>query len=384
MTAMNSRPVQTMQTQHTNEDRLHRADPAAYVWAYFTGEGAAGERISLAVSQGNDALSWRTLNGGLPILVSHAGTRGLRDPCIIRSHDGEHFYLLATDLRVAALHGDFSLAQCQGSRCLEVWESRDLVDWGAQRHVQVCPVNAGNAWAPEAHWVEELKAYAVYWASNLYDDGTPALRRHPTYNRMMICTTKDFRTFSPPAVWVDVPGGNGRDGRGTIDATVIRSGPWWYRFIKDERTMQVREERSLDLMQPVLRELPGHGSGIAGRSWQLVHEAVGVGLPNGEHDGRGTPIMFTHGEGPCIVRANPADVNGYRWFLFVDQPKYHGGPDHYICFASNDLDDPRGWHSVSARLRRGLPLNADGGMPRHGTVMPITAEERDHLIERLG
>ena len=107
-------------------------------------------------------------------------------------------------------------------------------------------------------------------------------------------------------------------------------------------------------------------------------------MPNGEHDQRGEPIPFTSGEGPCIVRANPGDVNGVRWFLFIDQPKYHGGPDHYVCFATQDLDDPQGWLPVSDRLREGLPVNADGGKPRHGTVIPITRHERDRLIERFG
>src|SRR5690625_7963305 len=36
----------------------------AYVWAFFTGEGVGGEKISLAASRGNDALDWNTLNDG--------------------------------------------------------------------------------------------------------------------------------------------------------------------------------------------------------------------------------------------------------------------------------------------------------------------------------
>ena len=395
--------VRGAQPRHAHGDHARTdggADCVAYVWAYFTGEGTHGEQVSLAVSQDNDALHWQALNAGRPLIVSHEGTGGLRDPCILRSHDGGHFYLLATDLNIAALHGDFSLAQREGSQYLEVWESNDLTDWGVQRHTEVCPntgdTTVGNVWAPEACWVPELGAYAVYWASNLYadnadgnvgdDNAAPATRTRPTYNRMMIATTKDFHAFSTPRVWVDVCGGDGHDGRGTIDATVTRQGEWWHRFIKDERTMQVRQERSRDLLANVEGDLPGHADCAQqdGRVWQLVKEAVGVGLPNGELDEDGNAIKFTHGEGPCIVRANRGDVNGYHWFLFIDQPKYHGGPDHYVCFATNDLDDPDGWRPVSDRLREGLPVSKDGGMPRHGTVMPITAAERDRLLDRLG
>jgi hypothetical protein len=39
---------------------------------------------------------------------------------------------------------------------------------------------------------------------------------------------------------------------------------------------------------------------------------------------------------------------------------------------------------VSGKLREGIPTNADGGKPRHGTVMPITAAECDRLIAAFG
>lgn len=372
----------------------------AYVWAYFTGDTGGGERISLAVSCGNDALHWRALNGGRPVLSSSYGTRGLRDPFIMRSHDGERFVVLATDLCVADLHGDFRRAQYAGSRYLEIWESDDLVHWGEQRHVLVAGPDAGNAWAPEAHWVPELGEYAVYWSSNLFrgaEAADAALRTHPTYGRMMIATTKDFRAFSEPRIWMDVRRGDGHDGFGLIDATMVRDGDWWYRFVKDERLMTVREERARKVMDPVVGVLPGEpapardassaggavGCGEAD-GWRLIGESIGVGLPNGEHDEHGKPRLFTRGEGPCVFRANPGDVNGYRWYLFIDQPRYHDGPGHYIGFATHDLDDPHGWVPVGDRLRAGIPVNADGGKPRHGAVMPITAAEREALLAAMG
>lgn len=355
----------------------------AYVWAYFTGDTGGNEQISLAVSRGNDALSWQTLNGGRPLFTSTYGTRGLRDPFIMRSHDGSRFFIIATDLNVAALHGNFRQAQCRGSQYLEIWESDDLVHWGEQRHTLVSAPNAGNTWAPEAYWVPELGEYAVYWSSNLYADGDA--REQPTYGRMIIATTKDFREFSAPRVWMDVCRGNGHDGFGLIDATVARDGDWWYRFVKDEKLMTVREERSHDVMTPVVGALPGElPLSAADTGWQLIRENVGVGLPNGEVNDDGTPKLFTCGEGPCIFRANDGDVNGYRWFLFIDQPRYHDGPNHYIGFATQDLADPDGWVPVSSKLREGIPTNADGGKPRHGTVMPITAAERDRLIATFG
>lgn len=57
-----------------------------YMFAYFTGNSVAGEKIYFAASNGNNALDWTELNGGQPALTSTKGTKGLRDPFIIRSH----------------------------------------------------------------------------------------------------------------------------------------------------------------------------------------------------------------------------------------------------------------------------------------------------------
>ena len=74
---------------------------AGYLFAYFTGEGTAdGEQIRYALSLGNDALHWRELNAGKPVLTSTIGEKGLRDPFVIRSPKGDKFYLIATDLRM--------------------------------------------------------------------------------------------------------------------------------------------------------------------------------------------------------------------------------------------------------------------------------------------
>lgn len=346
------------------------AEEEAYVWAFFTGEGDGAERVSLAASRGNDALSWNTLNEGQPIFTSTQGTQGLRDPFIIRSAEGDRFYMLATDLKVAGLAGGFDTAQRTGSLHMEVWESNDLVHWSEQRHVKVSGDNAGNTWAPEAYWDEELDTYVVYWASNLYDTTDPAQRTAVTYNRMMYATTDDFVTFSEAKPWVDVKRGTGR---GTIDASIARVGDTFYRFLKDEASMTIRQEKSTDLLATVTGALPG-ATGPADE-WTLVKDKVATGLPNGEPGG-----TFTQGEGPSIFPANEGDVNEHEWYLFIDQPSYHAGPNYYIPFATDDIADGDAWEPVGAALRANLPQNADGGKPRHGTVLPVTRDEYEAVL----
>src|SRR3954454_10254577 len=59
-----------------------------YAFAYFTGNTVAGEKISFAASRGNNALKWTELSGQ-PALTSTLGTKGLRDPFMIRSPEGD-------------------------------------------------------------------------------------------------------------------------------------------------------------------------------------------------------------------------------------------------------------------------------------------------------
>ncbi|WP_214465271.1 immunoglobulin-like domain-containing protein [Microbacterium flavescens] len=342
----------------------------AYFWTFFTGEGQGAERVSIAASKGNDALAWNTLNDGQPIFTSTVGTEGLRDPYIIRSPEGDKFYMIATDLKVAGLAGGFTTAQISGSKYIEVWESTDLVNWSDQRHVKVSTDFAGNTWAPEAFWSEELDTYVVFWASNLYPTTNAADRTAVTYNRMMYATTDDFVTFSEPKVWIDVRRGTGL---GMIDSTVAKVDGVYHRFTKDEANMTIRHEKSTNLLATYSGSLPG-ATGAADQ-WTLVKAQVGTGLPNGE--GRN----FTSGEGANIIQANEGDVNGLDWFLFIDQPSYHGGPNHYIPFGTDNLNDGNAWVPLGSKLRTGLPQNADGGKPRHGTVIPVTRAEYQRVLE---
>ncbi|MCD0443158.1 Ig-like domain-containing protein [Glycomyces sp. A-F 0318] len=137
--------------------------------------------------------------------------------------------------------------------------------------------------------------------------------------------------------------------------------------------MTIRQERSDDLLSTVTGALPG-ATGHADE-WTLVKDQVATGLPNGEPGG-----AFTQGEGPSVFPANEGDVNGYEWYLFIDQPSYHGGPDHYIPFATDDIADGNAWEPVGAELREQLPENADGGKPRHGTVVPVTRAEYEAVL----
>ncbi|MDR1799908.1 MAG: family 43 glycosylhydrolase, partial [Bifidobacteriaceae bacterium] len=305
----------------------------AYMFAYFTGDTAAGENIFFAASNGNTALSWTELNGGAAKFTSKYGEEGLRDPFIIRSPEGDTFYMIATDLSIGKI-GNWDRSQRTGSRYIEVWESHDLVTWSEQRHVLVSPETAGNTWAPEAYYDDSIGAYVVFWASKIYSS-TDTNHTGSAYQHMMYATTRDFVTFSEPQVWQDT-------GLSRIDSTVIKADGVYYRVTKDEAQSMgcgadVFQESSTNLRAPV-------------SGWTMNKQCIGQSAG------------VSGVEGPTIFKANPGDASGYQYYLFVDQ--YSGSK--YTPLVTNDIANAA-WVKPASYS---LPSS-----PRHGTVMPITAAE---------
>lgn len=316
---------------------VKRSAYAGYLFAYFTGEGTAdGEQIRYALSRGNDPLHWRELNAGKPVLTSTIGEKGLRDPFVIRSPEGDRFYLIATDLRMYQnFSGSWDQVQRHGSKSIMVWESADLVHWTDQRLVKVSPDHAGNTWAPEAYWDDELDSYVVFWASKLYADDDPD-HKGDTYNKMMYATTKDFRTFSEPKVWND-------PGYSVIDSTVVKYGDEYYRYTKDERDP--------GSSSPCSKFITGEKStSLTSTKYDFVADCIGKGA-------------MDRGEGPTVFKSNTEK----KWYLFIDE---YGGRG-YVPFETTDLASGKWTPSTNYQL----PAS-----PRHGTVLPVTQKEYDRLL----
>ncbi|MEV0092779.1 family 43 glycosylhydrolase [Streptomyces sp. NPDC050738] len=323
---------------HAAPAKPRKGSYAGYLFVYFTGESAAdGEQIHMALSHGDDPLHFRELGGGEPVLTSVLGDKGVRDPFIIRSPEGDRFFLIATDLKIYG-GASWDTVQRHGSRSIMVWDSTDLVNWSAQRSVRVSPETAGNTWAPEAYWDPDLGAYVVFWASKLYDEADTD-HAGDTYNRMLYATTQDFVTFTEAKVWND-------PGYSVIDSTVIDHDGVYYRFTKDERSAAssacgkfILQEKSADLLNT---------------SWDQVAECIGSG-------------SISAGEGPLVFKSNSED----KWYLFVDE---YGGRG-YLPFECTDLN--AGDWAMSTAYR--LP-----SAPRHGTVLPVTSREYDRIFAQWG
>ncbi|MFT3888742.1 MAG: glycoside hydrolase family 43 protein [Arachnia sp.] len=292
-----------------------------------------GEKIYLSLSDGDNPLRWRRLGGGEAILESTAGATGVRDPHLIRRHDGAGYHVIATDLRIWDGNDtiDWSRLSRHGSRDLVIWDSPDLVTWSEARYVTVAPESAGMAWAPEAHYDRESGEYLVYWSSKLYD--TPD-HTDDSYSRILVARTRDFALFSEAEVFLD-------HGVEVIDMTV---------YVEDDadpvpgRVHRFAKDNSHEGRRIFQESAPG-----------FFGDYVPVAARVGDE--------IDHGiEAPLIFRDNTEA----RWYLWVDA--YGLTPQGYRALATTDLASGA-WTPV---LGLSLPEAT-----KHGTVLPLLRHEYD-------
>ncbi|MGP9707709.1 immunoglobulin-like domain-containing protein [Brachybacterium sp. AOP24-D1-21] len=354
---------------------IELAETSRYAMVNFARSNSHdGQQLYFAVSEGDDPTAWRAVNGGRAVLRSTAGMHAVRDPSIVRSPEGDRFFLVATDLNVdAPEHGwrGWDWAQSGASRHLEVWESSDLRTWSAQRHVLVAPPEAGMAFAPEAIWAPELGSYVVTWTSSLYPPGTSFREdrtggRFPlTRNVTMYALTRDFVTFSPARVL------SGRPGHGTLDAGTVRGddGAGYHRFVCDRVSTgdAVRPYSSADGGDDIYQERAAQVLAPP-EDWELVAPAI-------TRRAAGT----RYAEAPMVVRANPGDPRG-GVYLWADQQWEHspaGEPweQQLSPYWAPSLDSgewtPLPWQTPEYHLARGVI--------RHGGVIGITVLEHAAL-----
>lgn len=298
------------------------ASADGYLFVTFKGEQSPiTEQIYFVVSR--DGRQWKNLNNGEPVLVSELGEKGVRDPFILRSHDGSRFFLIATDLSIN-LTRDWGRAVRAGSKSIVIWESTDLVKWSEPRIVKVAPDDAGCTWAPEAIYDEEKQDYLVFWASTTARDNFDK-------QRIWAARTKDFKTFSEPFVYIEKP-------NTVIDTTIVFENGKYYRFTKDEKFKAITMESS--------NKLEG--------DWKDV--------PN-------FSLAKLQGyEGPaCFHLGVAAPGKPGRWCLLLD---YYSRGQGYKPY----LTDRLATGQFKAAPNFTFPFKL-----RHGSVLPVTSEELTRL-----
>ncbi|KAK3938862.1 arabinosidase [Diplogelasinospora grovesii] len=311
------------------------ADPnlTGYLGAFFLG---ADPFVYFYLSNGNDAISFKALNKGSPVVKPTKGTKGVRDPAIVSgggAEAGKKWYIIGTDLNIGSTTWD--AAQRTGSRGIFIWESTDLVTWTGERLVTVEDVTAGMVWAPEAIWDSGKGAYMVFWASKFYPSSDSSHKGSPSNTQIRYAYTSDFKTFSAPQTYID------KSPTDIIDLTILtlQDGSL-LRFMKDESRKTVFVEAS--------------ESGLFG-NWTRAG---------------GTLAIIQSGvEGPAAYLDNKAPG---RVHLLLD----FYGSDGYRPFESTNPGSNGGW---TASSRTNFPSNL-----RHGSVLPINQTCYDALVKKWG
>src|SRR5699024_6694591 len=172
--------------------------------AYFRSD--SDERVYAAATTENDFFTFEEVNDGAPVVSNEADTTGHRDPYILRSHEGDKYYMIATDLCIGC-GTDWGDAQSNGSLKVNVWESTDMVHWERTNGdengaITVNQPEAGMTSAPDAYCDDDLQSYVLFFASRHYDDVD-----HTSgggHAQMFAVLTRDFTTFTaPPSSWQD-------------------------------------------------------------------------------------------------------------------------------------------------------------------------------------
>lgn len=294
---------------------------SAYLFVHFTEESKGGEQVFFSLSR--DGLHFQDLNHGQPVLVSHLGDQGVRDPFIVQHPVTKKYHLIATDLCIDRRQNDWYSAVHAGSRDIIFWDSDDLVHWSEPRAITLAPEGAGCAWAPEAIYDVEKQAFLIFFACHTEEDGDAKHRIYAAY-------TNDFVTFSPTFKYIE------RE-KAIIDTTIVHENGMYYRFSKDETTSRI----NIDC-----------GASLSGKFEPIPCPVLS------DIDGLEGPECYQLPDG--------------RWCLICDQFKAHKG---YLPIIIDDLATaklsvlPEGQYHLGETLKR------------HGGVLQISDEAAAKLAE---
>ena len=347
-----------------NYEELQNAAPedggfTGYLYASFIEPSVDKEHQQTFFASSDDGLNWTDLNDNEPVLTSTMGTEGLRDHYIIRSPEGDRFYLLATDLDCTS--GDWRGFSTNGSKSIMVWESDDLVNWSEQRMVQVADLDTatstGCVWAPEAIYDKITGEYIMYWSGEDLNEGSPSKGKKVVY----YSKTRDFRTFTPQKQFVyplDTDGTAANTSRCFIDTTMIQgSDGLFYRTTKYEETKPLH----------VFVDAAKYPLGEFKRIKTNLEE---------------TDFLGTEGPGWFKFNKDDAEKTGNKYCLMLDG---YGNPNRGVGFFPNTITDlNHTWDSVAdgtaelnfTRVKSNYKMRS---YAKHGGIIQLTQEEYDRV-----
>ncbi|MBO4828303.1 MAG: glycoside hydrolase family 43 protein [Fibrobacter sp.] len=313
---------------------IHGFEPYSnYLFAYFPAND--NENIYYALS--NDGYNFTPMNNGKRVVAADSVSikKGLRDPHVLRAPDG-WFYMVNTDMK--------SAEGWASNRGMVLMKSRDLINW---KHSTVhFPdkykgknfANVTRVWAPETIWdanyvnKDGSKGRPLVYYSLLTDDGTiPYDKVYFNY------ANEDFTDLEgDPTHFFD-------RGKSTIDMDIVYNpvDKLYHAFYKNE----------------------GDG-GICKVQAQTLTSENGTKAPTWYKRSGALQQTTEAVEGAGVFKL----INQNSWVLMYDC--YMNG--HYQFTSSTDLENFKFVQDTKT---------SGAFTPRHGTILPITAQETAALMK---
>ncbi len=296
-------------------------DLAGYLFTYFKGNAVADEAVCFAIS--TDGYTFKALNNNQPILDSKiiSSTGGVRDPHILRAEDGKSFYMLLTDMT--------SSKGWDSNRAMVLLKSTDLIHW--DHHViNIQERYRGQqdlkrVWAPQTIFDPSVGKYLVYWSMKYGNQ--PDVIYYAYANR-------DFTDLEGEPKVLFLP----KNGKSCIDGDIIVKNGLFHLFYKTEGDGKgIKQAITDSLTSGKWIEQPGYK--------QATSEDV---------------------EGSGIFKRNQSDT----YVLMYDVYK----KGKYQFCESFDLDR---FKAIDQQIDMDFH-------PRHGTILPISNNELNRLVQRWG
>lgn len=329
------------------ETPVEPIDAHGYLWLHF---GATDyEKVYFGYSE--NGVDWQKLNNNKPVMQLDNGTKGLRDPHILKlqqpDNQGNKYVMLGTDLHAEGSAPGGSWDQINASKYLVVAKSKDLVNWTRPELVSTgLEGKVGNAWAPEAIYDPQTKDYAVYWASrDLTTGDTTALKVYKAH-------TADFTSFNNPQIWIDQSSANMHN---IIDTTIVQGDDGdYYRFSTSDWYTVIDTASSLD-----------------GKWTRLVERDSDIN--NGKSIVTGDTVISTSNSGLSnhIEGLTVYQLPNGKWMVMGDSQGYAGWSIDRLSDIKKGKTFTKAATSFDQRFR-------------HGTVMPLTADEQAAVLEAYG
>lgn len=305
----------------------------AYLFVHFRERKTPdGEQVYFGVSR--DGFHWEKVNDGKPVLWSFLGEKGVRDCTVIRCKTDGKYRIFATDLSLAynfknKYHFHWPTVAQNGSKCLSIWESEDLIHWSEQRLIALGNEDFGCLWAPDVFYDPQKDDYVLHWSSSHRSNGFGDMG-------IYFSRTKDFQTFTPPKLLYQKPDA------GVIDSAIYVENESYFMFLKSDHA----PERIILMKAP-------HAEGPYTRveAFDESMLAIEAGLY----------------EGPTAVQLE----NG-KWCLFLDYYGVPGAGQGYVPFLADSMESGK-------FIRSDASFSFPYGY-KHGTVVPITMEEYHRIL----